>query len=196
MVDPTWGSTTGGVDYFSTLDFDHFAFVIKGVDSNYPIPAGGYKFITDKNTKDISVEFTQNIPQEEFNFDIVPSLPEYAMSALPITGKVIIRNNSENLIPPQVLSITSSDLAPEAQAIRTSAIPPFGTSEINVSFNAEPFLTNGTRSFKIRMNSQEITQKIDISPLLIKKWWVVGGGIGIGIFCIIIFIFAVKGRRL
>lgn len=196
MVDPTWGSTTGGVDYFSTLDFDHFAFVIKGADSNYPIPAGGYKFITDKNTKDITVEFTQDIPQEEVNLNIIPSLPDNAMSAFPITGKITIKNNSESIIRPQVLSITSNDLSPEAQAVQTAAIPPFGSSEINVSFNPEPFLTNGARSFKIRINNEEITQKIDISPLLIKKWWVVGGGIAIGIFCIIIFIFAIKGGRL
>lgn len=196
MVDPTWGSTTGGVDYFSTLDFDHFAFVIKGAESNYPVPAGGYKFLTDKNTKDISIEFSQNIPQEEFNFDIVPSFPESAMSSLPINGKITIRNNSQNLIRPQVLSITSTDLSPEAQAVRSAAIPPFGKSEINASFRGEPFLTNGTRSFKIRMNDREVTSTIDISPLLIKKWWTIGGGIVIGIFCITIFIFAVKGRRL
>ncbi len=196
MVDPTWGSTTGGVDYFSTLDFDHFAFVIKGADSNYPVPAGGYKFLTDKNTKDVSVEFSQNIPQEELNFNLVPELPSSAMSAFPINGKIIIKNNSQNLIRPQVLSITSSDLSPEAQAIRTAAIPPFGSSEVKVSFSPEPFLTNGSRSFKIRMNSKEVTQTIDISPLLIKKWWAIGGGIVIGIFCIAIFIFAVKGRRL
>ncbi|HXS14629.1 MAG TPA: transglutaminase domain-containing protein, partial [Candidatus Saccharimonadales bacterium] len=30
MVDPTWGNTTGGVDYFHVLDFDHIAFSIKG----------------------------------------------------------------------------------------------------------------------------------------------------------------------
>src|SRR5205085_322452 len=31
MVDPTWGSTTGGIDYFQVLDLDHFAFAIKGI---------------------------------------------------------------------------------------------------------------------------------------------------------------------
>ncbi|MBU4099487.1 transglutaminase family protein [Patescibacteria group bacterium] len=196
MVDPTWGSTTGGVDYFSTLDFDHLVFVIKGADSNYPIPAGGYKFITEKNTKDISVDFSRNIPQEEIVFNIISSLPEYMMSSFPIRGKISIKNNGQNIIYPQILSITSADLSPQAQAIRTSSIPPFGMSEINVSFDAEPFLTNSVKSFKIRMDNQEITQKIDISPLLIKKWQVIGGVVGISIFCITIFIFAVKGRRL
>lgn len=196
MVDPTWGSTTGGVDYFSTLDFDHFAFVVKGADSNYPIPAGGYKFITEKNTKDISVDFGQFIPREDISFDIIPSLPDFAMSAFPIRGKITIKNTGQSIMLPQVLSIMSSDLSPEAQAIRTAAIPPFGKSEINTAFEPEPFLTNGLRSFKIRMNNKEISGKIDISPLLIKKWWAAGGGIGIGIFCIIIYIFAIKGRRL
>ena len=52
MVDPTWENTTGGVDYFNTFDFDHFAFVIKGFDSSYPIPPGG--------NKDVEVSFAKN----------------------------------------------------------------------------------------------------------------------------------------
>ena len=35
-VDPTWGSTTGGVDYFSKLDLRHFTFVVHGKDSTKP----------------------------------------------------------------------------------------------------------------------------------------------------------------
>lgn len=58
MVDPTWENTTGGVDYFYTLDFDHFAFVIKGVNSTYPIPAGAYK-ISNAATRDVNVEFAE-----------------------------------------------------------------------------------------------------------------------------------------
>jgi len=51
MVDPTWGNTTGGVDYFNTFDFDHLAFVVKGISSTYPVPAGGYKLTGDENKK-------------------------------------------------------------------------------------------------------------------------------------------------
>ena len=43
MIDPTWGNTTGGIDYFHRLDFDHVVFAIKGRDSTSPRPAGGYK---------------------------------------------------------------------------------------------------------------------------------------------------------
>lgn len=52
MVDPTWGNTTGGIDYFYTFDFDHFAFVIKGLNSSYPISPGGYKDIKVSFAKD------------------------------------------------------------------------------------------------------------------------------------------------
>jgi|SRR3990167_4410587 len=57
MVDPTWENTTGGTDYFYTLDFDHLAFVIKGISSTYPIPAGAYKISNNQTARDVIVEF-------------------------------------------------------------------------------------------------------------------------------------------
>ena len=42
-VDPTWGATTGGTDYFSKLDLRHFTFVMHGKDPQKPYPPGSYK---------------------------------------------------------------------------------------------------------------------------------------------------------
>jgi hypothetical protein len=61
-VDPTWASTTGGIDYFSKLDLRHFTFVIHGVDSVRPYPAGSYKLGINPQ-KDIFVSFG-SLPQE------------------------------------------------------------------------------------------------------------------------------------
>lgn len=61
-VDPTWGSTTGGVDYFSKLDLRHFAFVIHGKDSTKPYPAGSYKLGSNPQ-KDVFVSFG-TLPKE------------------------------------------------------------------------------------------------------------------------------------
>jgi transglutaminase-like putative cysteine protease len=55
-VDPTWGNTTGGLDYFNQLDFNHFTFAINGVSDSLPYPAGSYKKINEK-TKDVEVSF-------------------------------------------------------------------------------------------------------------------------------------------
>lgn len=61
-VDPTWGSTTGGVDYFNKLDLRHFAFVMHGVDSTKPYPAGSYK-LGNNPQKDVFVSFG-SLPEE------------------------------------------------------------------------------------------------------------------------------------
>lgn len=57
QVDPTWGNTTG-IDYFSKLDTNHFAFVIKGLNSEFPLPAGSYRF--DENEKLVEVDYANS----------------------------------------------------------------------------------------------------------------------------------------
>ncbi|PWU24236.1 hypothetical protein C5B42_00250 [Candidatus Cerribacteria bacterium 'Amazon FNV 2010 28 9'] len=62
-VDPTWGDTTGGVDYFSHFDFNHIAFVIHGASSTQPLAAGLYKLVGD-DTKDITVSFDTSVQKD------------------------------------------------------------------------------------------------------------------------------------
>ncbi|MDO8452741.1 MAG: transglutaminase family protein, partial [bacterium] len=42
-VDPTWGKTTGGIDFFDKFDLNHITFAIHGANSESPLPAGAYK---------------------------------------------------------------------------------------------------------------------------------------------------------
>ena len=56
-VDPTWGKTTNGVDYFNKLDFNHIVFVIHGSSSEKPYSAGMYK-VTGQEGKDVDVKLT------------------------------------------------------------------------------------------------------------------------------------------
>lgn len=62
-IDPTWGSTSE-TDYFTKLDTNHFAFVIKGTDSEYPLPAGTYK--TAEDSKQVEVDFAQDSTETPF----------------------------------------------------------------------------------------------------------------------------------
>lgn len=55
-VDPTWGSTTKGINFFDNLDLRHFAFVIHGADAQKPYPAGSYKLGANPQ-KDVFVSF-------------------------------------------------------------------------------------------------------------------------------------------
>lgn len=75
-VDPTWGSTTGGIDYFNKLDLRHFAFVIHGEESVKPYPPGSYK-LGPNPQKDVFVTFG--------------SLPENRIST-PVLSAAVKRN--------------------------------------------------------------------------------------------------------
>jgi len=67
QIDPTWGQTAGGTDYFHKLDYSHLAFVIHGSESDYPLPPGAYK--TDPSVKTVNVtpvaEFPESSPTWE-----------------------------------------------------------------------------------------------------------------------------------
>jgi len=70
QVDPTWGNTTGGVDYFNKLDLNHFVFVFHGVDPMSPLPAGAYKTAGIVN-KDVKVIASDPVvfPSEDLVFE-------------------------------------------------------------------------------------------------------------------------------
>lgn len=72
-VDPTWANTTGGLDYFNSLDFNHFVFVRRGVSSTYPPAAGSYRQETTGKDVEITLKTdlpVVNIPSLEYNIEI------------------------------------------------------------------------------------------------------------------------------
>jgi hypothetical protein len=89
-VDPTWGNTTGGVDYFEQTDLNHFAFVILGADSSYPIPAGAYK-ADDQPAKNVRVNFGRShVPEPAI--DLAIELPEENLAGINLAGKIVATN--------------------------------------------------------------------------------------------------------
>lgn len=87
MVDPTWGKTTGGYDYFNNFDMSHFTFVIHGQESEFPLPAGSFK-LPESNGKNIFVEFgeEETLPDPEikvtFEFETLNLLQKKAIWSL------------------------------------------------------------------------------------------------------------------
>ncbi len=107
QVDPTWGSTTGGLDYFTKLDTNHFVFAINGVSSEEPLPAGAYK-TSPSQTDDVKVEFSN----EEVKFAAEPKIiynKEKVVSGFPSRGKVTIENQTGRAVFSSKLAITSDN---------------------------------------------------------------------------------------
>ncbi|OGH55010.1 MAG: hypothetical protein A2423_01400 [Candidatus Levybacteria bacterium RIFOXYC1_FULL_40_10] len=195
MVDPTWGNTTNGVDYFKTLDFDHFAFVIRGIDSQYPIPAGGYKFAGNESVKNVEVSLERTYKKTPVNISLKPLFNKKYTAGLSIEGVVIVENNNGEMFDEGILTASSQILTPKKPFHRIENIPPFGKKEVVLSFNKTPFLTNRTDNIKISLGSKEDDVKIKVSPIFLN-YYLILGGVLIGIFTITSIIVAKKLRRL
>lgn len=175
MIDPTWGNTTGGVDYFYTLDFDHFTFAIKGVSSTYPIPAGGYKISDNATGKDIHVKFGDAFTSQTQNLIITEDFAKSYFSGLAPQGNIMIKNNGKIISLPQEIVITTNFLKPLSQKIYFGPIPPFGFTKIPIKFNKPSLLTNKTDTVKIAINENFVTKKIRITPFILNQWTILGG---------------------
>ena len=195
MVDPTWGNTTGGVDYFYKLDFDHFAFVVKGINSNYPVPAGGYKISTNDNSRDINVELGDSfVPQTEA-LTLLSDFAQIYFSALKPQGKITIKNTGHIISTPQEISITTDFLTPRSQKIAIPSIPPFGFIEIPITFNKPSLLTNKIDRLRIAVQGNAIYTEIKITPFILNVWTILGGTIFVD-FIVAISYIIYKARHL
>lgn len=194
MVDPTWGNTTGGVDYFNTMDFDHLAFVVKGEDSTYPLPPGDYTDSSNPNPKDVQVTFTSSLPSNTPNAEIIPAIKPLAIAGFPIKQTLTIENLGPGYLPPQLIYLTSSTLTPQNQIITSNGIPPYGRETIPYEFNRTSFLTNQNEGFTIQLTGKTFTQRILVLPIYLTPIGI--GGIIIGILAAVLFIITHKIRRL
>lgn len=174
MVDPTWGSTTRGIDYFSNLDLDHIAFVIKGEDSNYPIPAGGYKF--GQNSKNINVGFSS---KNEFNIknslEIYDSFPKFSLSGIPISGFITIKNIGNSFIDSNKITITNLT-TDQIKEYEVKNLPPYGSESFVVTFETS-LLSNSNHEIRIQLDNRKKTANVRVSFIPDLNLILLGGGI-------------------
>lgn len=81
-VDPTWGNTTGGVDYFNQFDLNHIVLAINGQSSTLPYPAGSYTN-GQQVEKTLEVNFGTRFPNQS------PDL----------TGKIVAQRSGFTQLP-------------------------------------------------------------------------------------------------
>lgn len=190
MVDPTWGDTTNGIDYFNTFDLDHVAFVIKGEDSSYPIPAGGYKF--EEHSRDIEVSFaSMDEVKIKKSYVIGNTFPKFSLGGIPISGFVKIKNTGNTLVSGKKVLVTDTETG-EIKEFEINNLPPFGTEEFLVEFET-PFLTNKTYDIKIQFDKLEKIESVKVSFIPDLNLILIGGGIFVA--STIISVAAVKTGR-
>jgi len=120
-IDPTWEKTTNGVDYFKDLDPNHFAFVFHGLDSEKPLPPGGYK--NNHNIKTVGVEFATQELQASYKNLKITSLNKkiYQPTVIKISNQ---NNNSVSDLNINIPSLNWQQKIP--------ILPPFSSTEITL----------------------------------------------------------------
>ena len=125
-IDPTWASTTGGVDYFSKLDLRHFTFVIHGKDPQRPYPPGSYK-LGPNPQKDVFVSFG-TLPKERVSHPEITVVTGRPIPFGPTKFNITIKNPG----PVALYNLTPS-LSFNGGTVKTESIevlPPYANYEI------------------------------------------------------------------
>lgn len=196
MVDPTWGNTTKGTDYFSTFDYDHVAFTLSGSSSTYPVPAGGYK--TSDDSKDVNMTFVsalQFVKNDKTKLD--SSFSSFSQGSF-IEGKITQSNLGNHSTEPKDYTLFVDGRS--VLGITFPKTPPYGSSVISIAAKipkTKSFmgsLTNvmHTVTIKDSNGSTVSSSKVRVFPFSLN--YLIGGAIAIG--AAIVFTIAFKTRSI
>lgn len=148
-IDPTWSNTTGGVNYFDKLDFNHIVFAYHGKSSETPYPAGFYKK-SGEHSKDVFVTFAESIPGIDTpNVSVEYNFPTKTTSGFSANGNVIVKNSGQTSISeiPVHIQSTTSDLVISKNL---TLMPPYAAVSIPISMTNSNYLYYGNGSITTR----------------------------------------------
>lgn len=164
MIDPTWAATTGGINYFQKLDFNHFALAIKGISSESPLPAGSFKL--DNNGKDVNVEFSledwKDLPSQ---FDLSWDLPSYAFSVFGLNGALQIKNSGLTAAYAKNIVIDSSPSGVLKPQVMDIALAPGERRKIDLQFIKMGWLNGFGGLLVLNIDGRTFTKPFKINPL-------------------------------
>lgn len=199
MVDPTWQNTTGGVDYFNKFDLNHFVFVVKGISSQTPVPAGSYKYLGE-DSKDVKVTLSEAEITGKPQLKVLIEAQDQVTAGLPGKIKVIVENVGNSLQQPTDLNIKADRLnlsGPKNQNL--GPIPAFGKGEFDLSFRTKSFFESFDTSIEVDVAGQKYTKEVKVKPFLLFQFpplalFAIFGSI-IGIYLAVLGVFIYKKRH-
>lgn len=154
-IDPTWGNTTGGVNYFDILDLNHFTFAIHGLDSQSPFPAGYYKY-EDTQGQDVLIEFSDQFPQTLTNFQVDLSGPPFHLLSIPWPLNLTLKNQGNTAFYqlPVQLQISPGYQLRSENTFTIKSLLPFSQITHPVKLTPTSFASNPTGQLTIITSDQ------------------------------------------
>jgi hypothetical protein len=188
-IDPTWGDTTGGIDYFNQMDLNHIVFAINGQSSVLPYPVGSYQE-GQTPTKSIEVEFGESFPVVQPNLTAKLYPKKIGPLTIPGWAELVIVNPTGqawydlNFEPIEKIGLVTEIPIPDR-------ILPYQTFKTTVSaYNkAEPNWFSPTNlELKLKLGSNLIVQselKIYAIPQFISRLGFANFGLGLAVSLIV-----------
>lgn len=152
-VDPTWENTSG-IDYFTSLDFNHITFVIHGKNSTYPLSAGLYKI---EKTKDVSVEIIDDLPLSREEIKITDEIPSHLVLTKGYRSKLVITNTGNVYLKDKRLSLSSNQIMFKQNNFTIDLLPPFGQKAFLIDF--QPISANQKAKINFNLDQKRIKTK-------------------------------------
>ncbi len=170
-IDPTWGHTTGGVDYFSSLDLAHIAFVIHGASSIYPRPAGAYKLATKeengKKGKDIDVRLSS----KEASLSHLPLIVRMELPSGVLFSEGDIRIHVENpngvAIYGTTVTITGDQVVVTPNSFPLPVLPPWGKKDFTVKAQTHGWLPFKAGNIRVEAGGAVASGTLTTQPPLV-----------------------------
>lgn len=159
-VDPTWGNTTGGVDYFEQLDLNHLTFAILGNDSGYPVPAGAYK--TDgRPAKNVHVSFGPAAdPRTDLKLEL--DLPGETLAGLSVNGKIKLKNRGNAALYRLPVNLAA---AGQNRDWELPVLPPLSTRELDFILPASAWNQAEAVEITVAAGSERLSHRLRIQPV-------------------------------
>lgn len=195
-VDPTWANTTGGVDYFSTLDYTHIVFAIHGLSSSTPLPAGFYRQ-SAKEGKDVTVEFLESARPAP-TVSLIPRIdfPTVVTAGFRARGKITVENTTG--VEATGVSVRIETMPfPFTVVKENQTIAPYSTLTIPVDVSIPSKTPRGAGTLTIWAGGRVLKHSVDIQPISWLYFSISGmiGSAGVLVWIILARPFSKKRRK-
>lgn len=168
-IDPTWGNTMKGVDYFHQFDLKHITFAYNGKSSRLPLAAGNYK-LPNQESKDLEVKFGQEfeIPDQSFVIKLKPR-KLFGLIDLPSWYELIIENETGVAWYNNQLELSSENEFVEiSSAQQNLTLLPWEQKVLLVQVFNEQHLLPKSDQIVIRLTQNEQQQEAQLEVKTIK----------------------------
>lgn len=166
QIDPTWGSTSGGLDFFNKLDFNHITFTQRGKSSTSPLPPGAFKRSEQQNQKSVFVEFAKDLPKATINPELTLNARSRIISPIPAKITAIVVNNGTSTIYNENLNLLTNILKSKKPLnVQIAILPPFANEKYDFRLSSKNLLATSQDTLVLSYLDSEITKSVSILPI-------------------------------